>query len=154
MATYILTTWVPSFYGPRSGYSPKGEEQRRAINAPNDKIAIKQLRKILPETGRSVVGTLTTQNGRLVARCYTIHTMSKVAWDDPPKYMDISYRTFLAQSDEEAKKQLPADDYDAGGGWKQDCLYGPDGYTPNGVVHIATGIPHGTQYLMSKERRT
>lgn len=138
MATYVLTTWVPSHYDPRSGYSSsKGEEQRRAINAPNDKIALKQARKILPETGRLAVGTLTAHNGRLVARCYTVHSMSKVAWDDPPEYMNSSFRTFLAQSDEEAKRQLPAADYDAGSGWEQEHLYGPDG-----TVHGVTGIPH------------
>ena len=133
---YTLTSWIPTHYDPRiltpdarPPWSEKGTEYQRTISAPNDETALNEAERILPNLGEFVVGTLKDQGGRLVVRCYTIHSMWKCAWDDPPETIDDTYSTFFAPNDEEAKKRYPAEKpYIATSKWENVSIYGPDGY--------------------------
>lgn len=131
VSAYSLGSWTPAHDYPTTGGLEKGEkgaEHQRTINAPDDATALKEAENILSNLREVVVGILRDQGGRVIARCYTLHSMSKVAWDDPPETIEQSYSTFFAQRDQEAKGRYPAENLKPTSNWEQVSLYGPDGF--------------------------
>lgn len=124
---YIFTSWQPRSWDPRPGMSmSQSPERKTEITAPNDKAAVAMIQRSL--SGRCLlVGRLTTAKGRVVARCHTVHIMMKVAWDDPPQYIDDTFDTFLALRDEDVRKRAPAKTgIFVGTSWTCISVYGPD----------------------------
>ncbi|MEX2054571.1 MAG: hypothetical protein WD972_00175 [Candidatus Andersenbacteria bacterium] len=130
MAIYTLTTWTPAHHDwQRDLKIPKGSEYQVEIVAPDDTTALEHAKKIVLQDPRLLVGTLTAPNDRVIARGYTLYSSTKVAWDDPPEYMTVTHRNFLASSDEEARKQYPPKtSYHNTSNWERIEVHGPDGY--------------------------